>query len=184
MSLLWVDTETSGLSPYRNGVLSLAGFHEAPLDEDTFSYETCPHVTDKIEDAALKVNGYTREQILEFPAAPVVIEAWESYLTRYVNPYDSSDKLTLAGYNVGFDARFLLAWFRKHKNNYFNSYFSVEHLDVLPLVKKWRQVSRVSLPNNKLTTVAEHFGISGQFHTALDDIKATYQVYQAIKEYV
>jgi len=182
--MLWVDTETSGLSPYKNGIISLAGFIDTPSPNVTFSYESRPHPNDKIESRALEVNGYRESQIREFPDSYDVISTWESFLRNHVNPFDTNDKLTLCGYNIGFDMRFLRAWFQKHGNNYFHSYFSKDFFDVLPLVKEWRKITGTKLHNNKLATVAQHFDITGDFHSALDDIKATYEIYQQIKEYV
>ena len=177
--ILWVDTETSGLKPYQNGIISLAGFYIDENDNmDSFSFVAAPHENDVIESKALAVNGYTMQDLDTFPDASVVINEFETWMKQYINPFDSKDKFIMAGYNIAFDMRFLHAWFNKHGNNFFFSYFYKQTLDVLKLVRQ----SNLGLKNNKLETVAKYFDFDGNFHQAMDDIKATYHIYRCLGE--
>lgn len=182
--LLWIDTETSGLSAQKNGLLSIAGLYEEEGTEtsDIFDYKCRPHPNDKLNSKALQVNGFTRKEIKSFPCSYEVLSTIEGFLRSYIDPSDPADKFTMCGYNTSFDFRFVEAFFLKHGNDNFNLYFHRETIDVLPLVRRYFKSNKIDTPNHKLTTIAEYFEISGYFHTALDDILATYQIYCLVKE--
>jgi DNA polymerase III epsilon subunit-like protein len=61
------DTETGGLNPLRNALVSVAAIGlDENLNEIGRYYSVVKDTEDKlIEDGALKVNGFTREQILK-----------------------------------------------------------------------------------------------------------------------
>jgi len=179
---LWIDTETTGLSHKTHGIISLAGFYETHTGKisDGFNFHCQPHPKDKIDQRALDINGITMSEISEFPESSDVIAAVEKIFSSLVDKYDKKDKMILAGYNTKFDMRFLAEWFYKHDNNYFYSYFHKEPLDVLAMVRKYFKVQQTKPPNNKLTTVADFFGIEFDAHDALADIIATYKVYNKI----
>jgi len=182
--LLWVDLETSGLSPFKNGLLSLAALYEeeGTDNSDKCEYQCRPHPSDTINPQALKVNGFTQKQIANFPCPYEVLSTFEGFMRQYIDPYDPTDKFTMCGYNTSFDLRFLNAWFLKHGNDYFYSYFHKETIDVLPMARRYFKTNGISIENNKLVTVAKYFDIEGTFHTAIDDILATFQIYHHVKE--
>ena len=78
--LLWVDTETSGLNAYKNGLLSVAALYEQEGTEtaDKFEFQCRPHPNDSVNPHALKVNGFTRKQIALFPDSYDVLSTFES----------------------------------------------------------------------------------------------------------
>ena len=178
--LLWVDTETSGLHAQKNGILSIAGLYEEESTEtsDVFDYRCRPHPNDKLNSRALEVNGFKRKEVYNFPCSYHILSTIEGFLLTHL----AGDKFTICGYNTSFDFRFIEAWFEKHGNENFNTYFHREYIDVLPMVRRYFKSRAIPIENHKLPTVAEYFGISGAFHTALDDILATYQIYHHVKE--
>lgn len=181
MKVLWVDTETTGLSAYKNGVIQISGIVE--LDGfivDEFDITTNVFPGDAIEQKALDVNRRTKEEIFDFQPAQTAYKQFSTLLSKYVNKFDKNDKFLLAGYNVGFDADMLLNWFRKAGDKYFYSYFLGGKLDVLSIAMMYCHLHHVNLPNHKLETVATHFGISADFHDAMDDIRATRDLYYKI----
>jgi len=184
VKLLWIDTETSGLDAYKNGLLSLAALYEDEGTEnaDRFEFECRPHPNDAINSYALKVNGYTKKQIALFPCSYEVLSTFEAFMRKYIDPYNPDDKFTMCGYNTAFDLRFVNAWFLKHGNDYFYSYFHKEIIDVLPMARRYFKTNGIPVENYKLTTVAKYFDIDGKFHTAIDDILATFQIYNLVKE--
>ena len=65
--ILWVDTETTGTDPGKNGIIQLAGVLEINGHETTrFDFKIRPFADDVIEDTALAVNGFTREELAGF----------------------------------------------------------------------------------------------------------------------
>ena len=65
--ILWVDTETTGTDPGKNGIIQLAGVLEINGHEiSSFDYKIRPFADDVIEDTALAVNGFTREELAGF----------------------------------------------------------------------------------------------------------------------
>jgi DNA polymerase III epsilon subunit-like protein len=50
-------------------------------------------------------------------------------------------------------------------------------LDVMSAVQIWRREFNPKIVNIKLITVCEYFGIDANFHDAMDDIRATKEVY-------
>ena len=179
---LWVDTETTGLSAEKHGIITMAGFIQTSDGTigNCFDYSCQPHPNDEVNPRALEVNGYTMGQISAFEDSYNVISTWESFLREEVNPFDTKDKLTMIGYNTAFDMRFLASWFRKHGNPYFYSYFEKDVIDVLKLVRMYCKTEGLELPNKKLMTVAKHFNIDVDFHTAMGDIIATYEIHRII----
>ena len=65
--ILWVDTETTGTDPGKNGIIQLAGVLEINGHEiSSFDLKIRPFAEDVIEDTALAVNGFTREELAGF----------------------------------------------------------------------------------------------------------------------
>jgi DNA polymerase III epsilon subunit-like protein len=73
MKILWFDLETTGLSPIKNDIVSLACLLEIDgYIQDTLYLEMQPVNWDTISPEALKINGYTHERLKTFMAPEVV----------------------------------------------------------------------------------------------------------------
>lgn len=176
--ILWIDTETTGLSDWKNGIIQIAGFIEIEGEVvEEFDFKVRPFPQDEIHNKALEVNGVTRAELAKFPAPQVVYRALIKILEKYINKFNSEDKFVLAGYNINFDKRFLASFFKKNGDNYFHSYVDYHLLDVMAAVQIWRRQCKPDIPNIKLVTVAKYLGFDANFHDALDDIKVTKEVY-------
>ena len=68
-------------------------------------------------------------------------------------------------------------WFKKNGNPYFYGYVNYHLLDVIQATALFTVAGKMKLQNMKLGTVCEHFGISLKAHDALEDIRATRQVF-------
>ena len=94
-----------------------------------------------------------------------------------------TEKLTVAGYNVGFDIKHLRALFERNGLN-IDDYFKPVNADVFEQVKRAGiQKALPYLPDRKLTTVAKHLGVNLEnAHDALADIKATREVAKRLQQ--
>jgi DNA polymerase-3 subunit epsilon len=179
--ILWCDVETTGLSDWKNGIIQLAGIVEIDGEVmETFDFRVRPFPQDEVHSKALEVNGIKRGDLAKFPAPQVVYRKLVSLMEKYIDKFDPDDKFVLAGYNVGFDKRFIASFFKKNGDNYFHSYVDYHLLDVMSAVQIWRRECKPNIPNIKLATVCEYFDIDANFHDAMDDIEATRELYAKV----
>jgi len=180
----FIDTETTGLDCNKNGVIQIAGYIYYNNDgvfelKDTFNLIQRPFPNDLIEDTALEVNGKTRDEIKDYQNPQNSYTEFTSLLSTHCDKFDKQDKMFFTGYNARFDYDFMRAWFNKCGDKYFGSWFFFPPIDVMnQAIIKLIQL-RHTLPNFKLKTVTEHFGIipTGNLHDALTDIDITKQLF-------
>ena len=181
--ILWVDTETTGTDPGKNGIIQLAGVLEINGHETTsFDFKIRPFADDVIEDTALTVNGFTREELAGFIPPHDAHNYFVQILSAHVDRYDKRDKCFFAGYNGIFDLNFLHAFFKKCGDPYFGSYVWWPSIDVSVMAGHALMSVRHELPNFRLETVASHFGIQpqGEAHDAMTDIRMTMEIYRRL----
>lgn len=186
VKILWLDTETTGLDARRNGIVQIAGIFDIdtiPVVE--FEYKIRPFPDDIIEDSALEVNGYTRDQLktLAFPQLThrLIVER----LDQHINRYDKNDKAHIAGQNPSFDRDFLKEWFVKNEDPYFGSWFDYHLIDLcsLSMVFHLRGIMDLVDPSSgrvsvRLSNVARALGLERKEpHDALDDIRLTREIF-------
>ena len=161
MKTFWFDLETSGLDPARHGIISLA--YQVEIDGHTATsgslFSNCRGK--EIEDSALKVNGYTREQIEKFLHPPAMYEELADLFSRFVDKFDRDDKFYVGGYNVAsFDMPFLRQLWKDNGDAYFGSWFYYGAIDpgaLLPVLR-YAGVELPYMPSSKLTDVARALG--------------------------
>lgn len=173
---LYLDTETTGTDCRRHGLVQLAMIVDIDGEiKAEKSWYIKPFEADVIDDEALEVNGLTMEQLKEFPAASDFYRELIAFLEQYVDKYDRSDKFYPAGFNVDFDMKFLKRFFDKCGDPYFGSWFNGKNVDPLPWLRALDWTGKISLPDYKLATVCEHYGIplGEKAHDAMADIRAT-----------
>jgi DNA polymerase-3 subunit epsilon len=186
MKLLFVDLETTGTNPGRNGIHQISG--QIVIDGkhvQDFDFHVRPNPKAVIEDAALNVGGVTREQVLAYPPMGQVYKEFVAMLDKYVDKYNKKDKFFLVGYNnAAFDNQFLRGFFLQNGDNYFGSYFWSNSIDVMVLASAYIADRRADMENFKLSTVAKFLGVSvsdDSLHNALYDIELTRAVYEIVK---
>jgi len=175
--IFWVDTECSGTSPEKNGILQISGLME--IDDivvDTINLEIATFPDDEINDEALVVNGIDRESIPFRTPPKDAYRKLLAFLCKYCDKFDKVDKLVLAGKNIAFDDYFLRNFWKKCEDKYYGSMFFSVRIDVQSEIAK-KVVGGLRLPNYKLSTLCEHFGIELKAHDAMSDIVATRQLY-------
>lgn len=197
MKLLYLDTETAGLNPLKNPMIQISGIVEVDgLVVREFDFCLRPHSTNRdstaaeIDDKALEVNKITREMLLDPERLePVdVYKKLKSIFLTYINRYDKEDKLYLVGQNVHFDYGFLLELWKRQGDDYLGSFIHYHKIDLIALTASLRLAGflpKEKVPNMKLATLCEYFGLPVQTHNSLDDIRATREIFnryiQAIK---
>lgn len=178
---IYIDLETTGVDPAKNGVIQIAGIISSGLPADNgveFNFPVRPFATDAIEEEALSTNRKTREEINLYPEANQVYKLFCDMLGRYCDKYNKMDKFLFIGYNSKFDADFLRSWFGKNNDKFFGSWFWNPPIDIMNLAMYVLKNERQNLPNFKLGTVASYLGIDikEELHDALADIKITAEI--------
>lgn len=183
MKICYIDTETTGVEPGRHGLIQVALIIEIDGKvEGEYDFRMRPFPSDAIDPKALEVNKIASSDLPNLPDPKEMHRHICTLLNQYVNRFDMADKFTPAGFNVGFDLGFLRAFFLDNKNSYFGSYFNYRAVDPLPLLYWLRFAGAIDLPDYKLATVCEHFGIKlgEDAHDAMADIRATRELIQLL----
>ena len=185
--ILWLDVETTGLSPRRNGIISIAAFMmvDGVIDpvRGRFVAEMNP-VGREIEDSALAVNGYTREQIeaaKDWAGVAVDFVTWmASFATEF-----PIQKAICGGYYNSFDVGMIGNWLESTGLYLIGEFIEPRLLDVCDMAKRSGHSSIRYLPNKKLGTVSKALGIDlgDKAHTAEGDILATIEVWKKLVEF-
>ena len=176
MKVFFFDCETSGLDPARHGIISLS--YAVEIDGQTVEDGTLRSYCKgkEIDDSALAVNHFTREQVAGFPIPQQMYMDLSDAFERYVEKYDHHDKFMAGGYNVReFDMRFLRQLWKDQNDSYFGSWFHFAALDPSSLLAALAYMGvDVPLADAKLTDLVLHFGMDTTgAHDASWDLKMT-----------
>jgi DNA polymerase-3 subunit epsilon len=184
--IAWLDLETSGLDPVKNGIVQAAFIIDIEgkvLGERRFRMNP---VGKELDPKALEVHGIPAEIIATYQPATDAKEDIAAFLDNYVSKYDKADKLTIAGFNVDFDISFLEALWIETGDKYFYSYFNHATIDpfrVQPFLE-WAGLSATPEKRN-LGTLAAQYGVKLEgAHDALFDIRATRELALAMRDLV
>ena len=174
MKILWLDCEATGLDPKIHDIVSLACLVEIDGEiKDTLELKIQPINWDTISPEALKINGFTLEQLKTFDEPKIAHKKLIDFLSKYVNRYDRNDKFQMAGYNVGFDVGMLGEQFKKVGDKYYGAWLDYHKIDIASLVQLLTLKNVLHLSSYKLINVVKDFDIKLDAHNALSDIKAT-----------
>ena len=188
------DTETTGLSSYKNDIVTLSGAVSIwnGTGFDILCYYDIrmrPRDLNQIEQKALKTHKITIEELKEYPDPDAAFEFFSNeVLSEYCDPFDPADKMTSHGYRVKFDVDFLHSAAQKYSKSsgekfYVGSFFKHRPIDVLDNVRKeaFFDEGLAGLPGLRLSeNVAPYYGIEMQGHNSLEDIKGTMKVHSKI----
>ena len=177
MKKLWLDVETTGLSPRRNGVIQLACIDEDT--GDTFKADIKPFSGCVYDVDAEKIHGKSEAVISEYVHEYLGIVDFIKWLNKHKKV---NEQFQIAGYNSRFDMEFIISLFKRN-NIKFWSYFNYYDLDTFALVKLLDIKTDGSL---KLVDVCKTFGVKlKNAHDALSDIKATRKLHNKLcKKYL
>ena len=182
MKVIFLDTETTGLTAYNHGIIDLAMIIEIDgVEQEKVSIQCAPFPKDKVDKYALEIQNLTEAEIRARIDPKVAYDQLTAILSKYVDKYDKNDKFTLIGYNVQFDVDFLESFFKKNGDKFFGSWFNRRPMDVMSLAYYYRYKMGIELENWKLGTVCSHFGVPlVNAHTALPDAIATRELFYSI----
>ena len=157
------DLETTGIHPERDEIIEIGALKVCQGNVvDTFSCLIHPHIT--LPDEIIALTGITQEMV------ETGLEKEEA-IRKFIE-FASED--TVLGHNISFDYKFM-----KVAADRLSLPFEKKTLDTLKIARKHLK----ELPDKKLGTVCQHYGYWNEHaHRALDDAKATYHIYQKMKE--
>lgn len=186
MKILVFDIESTGLLYYRHAIHQLAGM--VVVDDvivEKFNLSIRPHENALIDEAALKVAGVTKEQILAYPDRTVQFNAFKTILNKHIDIYDPSDKLFLLGFNNNFfDNQFLRSYFTLQADESWGAYLFQNSLDAMVLATHYLAPIRHRMPSFKLSRVAATLDIpvdTTKLHDALWDAEITWEIYKKVR---
>lgn len=167
---LFLDTETGGLNPKENDVLTFA--YNIDKDKETlirlqYNVKANPK---RVTPEALEINKINLE---EHNKAAWSKEEVADHFIKTLKLLEPCE-IRLVGQNILFDLRFL-------EHNIFNKgnnpFIKMKINDTVLLSRKYSYKNNINLPNHKLSTLSEHFGYKTEFHDAMNDVLATRHVY-------
>ncbi len=178
MKLLFLDLETTGLDPKKNGIIQIAGAIEIDGKiKEHFNLEVAPFAEDVIDNKALAINKKTKDEIMGFSHPRVVYRSLVQLLERHVNKRDRKDKYYMVGQNTKFDYDFLNEWFKKNGNKYIYGLIHFHLIDLIALTTAFKLAGKVDTPDMKLGTIAKHFNMVFDAHDALNDVRMTWAIF-------
>lgn len=190
---LYIDTETTGTDPKRNGLIQfscIAYIDSVPVS-DGLNIRLQPFPNDVIEDSALEVNHITREELFKDDRMTPKDgkRIIDQYLAKHVEKFDTKDKFMFVGFRAGFDSDFTRAFFDKCGDRFYGSWFWVPPLDVMVLAGYLLQKYRHRMVNFKLRTVYEFLFpgsiyTDNDWHDAMFDILRTVDIEGRLREIV
>lgn len=185
MKEIYLDVETTGLSPKKHGIWQLAGMVVIDgKDKYNFNYHINPKGKE-IDPKALAIGGITEPELSNFSDPDYVYNEFIGILKTYVKQYDKQDKFTFIAYNALFDMDFMRQLWYDNDDKYFGSFFFFPPCDVMILASRFLMHSRHTMKDMKLMTVAEKLGIEiddTKAHDAMYDIQITREILKRIEQ--
>jgi DNA polymerase-3 subunit epsilon len=155
-----LDLETTGLHPTHHGITEIAALRfDGTEILDTF--HTLINPERHISAGITRLTGITNEMVADAPTIGEVMPQFRDFLAEHF----------IVGHNVSFDFRFL----NYYHYQCFEHYLSNETICTMQLSRKYLP----DLPNKRLGTVCEHFGIvNEQAHRAMSDTLVTLEIFK------
>jgi DNA polymerase III alpha subunit (gram-positive type) len=184
---VWIDLETTGLSPDENGVVQFAMIIEDDSGSIVHKYSTYmkPFFSCKYENTALEINELTVDEINNFRPEKEAVDEIVNSLKEY---QDGNVQYEFCGYNSRFDMDFFVQLLKRNGHFYWN-YFTYYDIDVFALVKilglsseRFDEKKNKYVPSKKLEDICREFGIKIKAHDAISDIKATRKLFYKLKK--
>lgn len=185
MKIFWFDIETTGLWENVHNIIQLATLIEIDGEVvDKHNWQMRPSNPQNISDEALACNKKTYVEIMAYPDPRKVFGEIIKVLDSHISKYNRQDKFVPAGFNVGFDMKFLRAYFKLNYHTYFGSYF-FNNIIIDPYMVVCSLVGMGKLPafsDYKLETICKELGIELEAHDALEDVLATRLLAHAVAD--
>ena len=176
--ILFIDTETGGLDPSKNSLLSIALVVWQEF-EITFAKEIL--VNDGVLNAtsrALEINGIDlAEHRKKALWAKDVITEFDGFLSQH---FDEGEKITLGGHNINFDVNFLKHFLTQHNYNW-GQRFSHRYVDTATILYYLYLSGKLKQKTLSSQEAFDLFGIQVEGrHSALGDGVATARLFTTL----
>ncbi len=177
--MIVVDVETSGVSPKENSILSI-GAIEFGNKENCFYGECRLRDGAKVEDEALKINGFSMEKINNADIS------CEQLLINFIEWSRKIEDRTLAGHNVHFDFWFLYDHSKIFKIEWI---FGIRVVDLHSAMYFYMLKNKIILPmkynhsSMSLDFILDYLKLEKRkniFHNALEDAKLTAEAFSKL----
>jgi len=188
MRRMWIDVETTGLSPFKNGVVQLAILVEDKKTKvvDKLELTMRPFEGWEYDPKALEINGRSKTEIMNYQAEQKAFTKILKFLSKQFGK--DKTKFSFSGYNSPFDMKFIQALFRRNTDLRFDFYFNYYDVDTYALVKILNLEGIFDGKTcKKLGAICNTMGVEfkGKAHDAMVDIKATRKLHKKIvKKYL
>lgn len=182
--ILWLDLETTGLDPVKNGIIQAAFIVEIDGQvKEKRDFKMNP-IGKVLDPQAMAVHGLSEADLASFPPSLSVKKDIENFLAQYVEKFDKADKFTAAGYNVDFDLGFLEELWIEAGDRYFYSWVNHFPVDVFKVHPFMEWAGLATAPDRRnLETLAAHYGVPfPDAHNALADIEMTRELALKLRE--
>jgi DNA polymerase III epsilon subunit-like protein len=174
--LVFIDLETTGLSPARHAIVQIGAVHADPhgrLVRREFKTLVQPWDGADVDDGALAVNGLSRDAWKDAPSA----EGGMKLLLAWLPP-----RFVYANQRASFDRSFVAAACARHKLPEPGWWPARMDRCTQKMAQRLLVDARVTV-NAKLHTTCAHFGISNtDEHDALVDARRAREAYVKLKE--
>lgn len=183
MKTIWVDLETTGLSEKEDTIIQLSALCEENNDIiDAFSSYCYPDKFPSYFEESEKTHGLSKDFLLKngVSEAELFVDFLE-FLLKHIDPYKKGDRAFIGGYGTEFDFKFLVEFFDKAEEKFF-PFFYTSVIDIRNIYALCVKLELIDPPKNyKLQTLCEDFKLQTVSHNALEDIIATYKIYEKLK---
>ena len=159
--IIAIDVETTGISPEKERLIEIGAFRP----ETGEIFRTLINPGRPLPERITELTGITDEMLVGASEEPDAIAAWLDWM---------GEDTILLGHNISFDHSFLVQAIRRC--GYTEPQFY--GIDTLKLSR----VLCPELPNKKLETMVEHFGLTNErAHRAFEDARVTVELYRCLK---
>ena len=170
--LIFIDTETTGLSPATHEIIELGIVLVDPItlnEFDQVSYKVLPQRIAVADERALAMNHYS---FMSWQGAKPFQDEAGPYISSL-----STSKSIICGHHIKFDIAFLKSMFSRYAPDLPFVYGGT--LDTQTLAKKLA----VAIPSYRLSILCQKFGVSidtEKQHSALYDILANVELFKSM----
>lgn len=178
VELIFFDTETTGLSAQNDRIIEIGALRCRVRDDYLLDVldelHTYINPGFMLSAKIVELTGITSEFLSAYPFEEDSFEA--------IHRFFGDGPLIVGGHNVKFDVRFLESLYERNGCSFASPCIEVDTLEMARDI-----FCNGEVKNHKLGTLASYCGIDDgvQFHSAIDDIRVTWKLFQLLfLEYV
>ena len=161
MGIISIDLETTGINPEHNRIIEIGAIRV----ETGEVFHTLVNPKMPLREKTIEITGITAELLQDAISEEDAIKGLVEFL---------KEDIILLGHNISFDHSFLVLAMKRCGYEV-PQFFGIDTLNLSRMICP-------ELPKKTLEAMCEHFGIVNECaHRALEDSKATIQLYECLK---